>query len=110
MDQSSLATAVGWVQTLLLGEVGTAVAVLAVAFVGFGMLRGDLRIKDGARVVLGCFILFGAPAISRGMMAWGQFAPVQTEVRVTSLPQSTAIAAPPLGRPSTNPFDPNVAE
>jgi type IV secretory pathway VirB2 component (pilin) len=48
----------------LLGNVATAVAVMAVAAVGFMMLTGRMNWRFGATVIIGCFILFGAPRSS----------------------------------------------
>ncbi len=62
-----IANAVGWIQGALLGNVATAVAVIAVAMVGFMMLTGRLNWKMGATVVVGCFILFGSGAIVAGI-------------------------------------------
>lgn len=59
--------ALQWVQGTLLGNVATAVAVIAVAMVGFMMLTGRLNWRFGATVVLGCFILFGSAAIVSGI-------------------------------------------
>lgn len=61
--------ALGWVQGTLLGQVATAVAVIAVAMVGFMMLTGRINWRFGATVVLGCFILFGATTIVGGIQA-----------------------------------------
>ena len=58
-----------WVQGTLLGNVATAVAVIAVAGVGFLMLSGRLNWRYGATVILGCFILFGAATIVGGIQA-----------------------------------------
>lgn len=59
--------AVGWLQGTLLGNVATAVAVMAVAAVGFMMLTGRLNWRFGATVILGTFILFGAASIVAGI-------------------------------------------
>lgn len=61
--------ALSWVQGTLLGNVATAVAVIAVAMVGFMMLTGRINWRMGATVVLGCFILFGATTIVGGIQA-----------------------------------------
>jgi type IV secretory pathway VirB2 component (pilin) len=58
-----------WLQGTLLGNVATAVAVMAVAAVGFMMLTGRLNWRFGATVIIGCFILFGASAIVAGIQA-----------------------------------------
>lgn len=62
-----LLAALSWVQGTLLGNAATAMAVIAVAMVGFMMLTGRLNWRFGATVVLGCFILFGSAAIVSGI-------------------------------------------
>ncbi|MFV3126579.1 TrbC/VirB2 family protein [Niveispirillum sp. KHB5.9] len=64
-----IVAALSWMQGTLMGNVATAVAVMAVAAVGFLMLTGRLNWRFGATVVLGCFILFGAGAIVTGIQA-----------------------------------------
>ena len=59
--------ALAWLQGTLLGNVATAVAVMAVAAVGFMMLTGRLNWRFGATVILGVFILFGAGTIVAGI-------------------------------------------
>jgi type IV secretion system protein VirB2 len=62
-----IVAAVQWVQDTLLGNVATAVAVIAVAVVGLMMLTGRMNWRHGIVVILGCFILFGAAAIVAGI-------------------------------------------
>ena len=54
-------------QGTLLGNVATAVAVIAVAAIGFMMLTGRINWRYGATVVLGLFVLFGAGSIVGGI-------------------------------------------
>ena len=61
--------ALNWLQSTLLGSVATAVAVMAVAAVGFMMLTGRLNWRFGATVIIGVFILFGAASIVGGIQA-----------------------------------------
>jgi len=61
--------ALTWLQGTLLGNVATAVAVMAVAAVGFMMLTGRLNWRFGATVIIGCFVLFGAGAIVSGIQS-----------------------------------------
>jgi type IV secretion system protein VirB2 len=61
--------ALSWLQGTLLGNVATAVAVIAVAMVGFMMLTGRMNWRFGATVILGCFILFGAASIVAGIQS-----------------------------------------
>ncbi len=62
-----IVAALGWLQGTLLGNVATAVAVMAVAAVGFMMLTGRMNWRFGATVIIGTFILFGAGAIVSGI-------------------------------------------
>jgi type IV secretion system protein VirB2 len=64
-----IVAALSWLQGTLLGNVATAVAVMAVAAVGFMMLTGRLNWRFGATVIIGCFILFGAGAIVSGIQS-----------------------------------------
>lgn len=53
-----------WVEGVLLGEGAVALCSIAVALVGVLMLSGRLPIIGSARVVLGCFVLLGAPVLA----------------------------------------------
>ena len=64
-----IVAALRWMQGTLLGNVATAVAVIAVAMVGFMMLTGRMNWRFGATVIIGCFILFGAGAIVSGIQS-----------------------------------------
>jgi type IV secretory pathway VirB2 component (pilin) len=64
-----IVNALMWLQGTLLGNVATAVAVIAVAMVGFMMLTGRMNWRFGATVIIGCFILFGSAAIVSGIQA-----------------------------------------
>lgn len=60
---SAVGQAVAWLSGALLGSVGTMLCVLAVAVIGLLMLTGRLPVRQGLRVVIGCFLLLGAPLI-----------------------------------------------
>ncbi|GAA4647530.1 hypothetical protein GCM10023115_54920 [Pontixanthobacter gangjinensis] len=62
-----IVAAVGWLQGTLLGNVATAIAVMAVAAIGFMMLTGRMNWRFGATVIIGVFILFGAGTIVAGI-------------------------------------------
>lgn len=64
-----IVAALGWLQGTLLGNVATAVAVIAVAMVGFMMLTGRINWRFGATVIVGCFVLFGSAAIVTGIQS-----------------------------------------
>ncbi|MBO9622412.1 MAG: TrbC/VirB2 family protein [Sphingomonas sp.] len=64
-----IVSAVRWLEGTLLGTIATAVAVIAVATVGFLMLTGRINWRYGVTVILGCFILFGAASIVAGIQS-----------------------------------------
>ncbi|MCB2049977.1 MAG: TrbC/VirB2 family protein [Novosphingobium sp.] len=64
-----IVAALAWMQGTLLGNVATAVAVMAVAAVGFLMLTGRMNWRFGATVIVGCFVLFGAASIVSGIQS-----------------------------------------
>jgi len=64
---SPILTAVNWLQGTLLGNVATALAVIAVGATGLLMLTGRIDWRRGAVVILGCFIVFGSAAIVAGI-------------------------------------------
>jgi type IV secretory pathway VirB2 component (pilin) len=91
-----LVSAVLWLEGVLLGPVATAVAVIAVAGLGAMMLGGRIEIGRGARVILGCFILFGAAAIAESLarLASGEllFAAASPTPSVVTIPDEPAPA------------------
>ena len=68
-EGSSLLAAAQWLEALVQGPLAVTLAVLAVAATGLMMLSGRLAVRRGLVVTLGCFVLFGAPAIARGLFA-----------------------------------------
>ncbi|WP_083720486.1 TrbC/VirB2 family protein [Sphingopyxis sp. QXT-31] len=95
LSATALADAAQWVAAVATGSVATGVATIAVAAVGFAMLAGRIDVRRGARVILGCFIVFGAPTIAAGFTQWlgeGE----QVAVQAAALP---AAPAPPPAQP-----------
>ena len=102
---SALVDAVAWLQSLLLGTVATAIAVIAVAAIGLLMLNGRIDGRRGATVVTGCFLLFGAPAIAAGLrgLVTAPDAVVAAPAVDSSITAPVAVAAP---KPPPTPYDP----
>jgi type IV secretion system protein VirB2 len=102
-SDAAIPAAVEWAVGTLLGSVATGVAVLAVAFLGFGMLFGHLDWRTGARVVLGIFILFGAPTIARELMtlAHDEQAARNTPSVASEIPQQPEV---PKNAPVADPY------
>jgi hypothetical protein len=92
----------GWRGTLL-GSVATGIAVLAVAFVGFGLLGERLNWRTGAVVVMGVFILFGAPMIAQKLMLLARDgeASASEQVAATPIPPSPQV---PSNAPVYDPY------
>lgn len=70
--QPVLADASGWVTAAMSGSLAIGLCVLAVAFVGLLLMSGRLAVREALRVVLGCFVLLGAPAIALGLQGMSQ--------------------------------------
>ena len=95
-----LAAAIGWIETVLLGPVATGLAVVAVAWLGFGMLAGRIDWRRGLQVLLGLFILFGAPTMVRELMgAVRGGVGVPAPRAVTLPPPSPPLKPPPPADP-----------
>jgi len=102
-----IAAALAWLQGSLLGTVATAVAVIAVAWVGFLMLTGRIDIRRAVQVVFGCFILFGASSIAQGIMGARQGFGAEASSADSSPPLAYSAAPPPAYPKATaQPFDP----
>ena len=104
----SLVAAVTWVEEVLLGTVATTIAIIAVAAIGLMMLRGRVNWRNGATVILGCFILFGASAIATGIrsLAGGDAGPAYEPVAVTPyvFPAAPQPTQPPSGPLENDPY------
>jgi len=64
----SPADAIALVLALLTGPLATAIATIAVAGVGLGLLGGHLAWRRAARVALGCALVFGAGGVAGGLL------------------------------------------
>lgn len=102
-----IAAAMNWLEATLLGTVATAVAVIAVAAVGFLLLSGRIDVRRAAQVIVGCFILFGASSIAAGIMHAATDDAASPEVASTPAPPPPVYAAPAAGPPAKAvPYDP----
>lgn len=71
-NASPIGSSLEWMNDLLLGQVAVGLCVMAVAIVGFLMLTGRWPLRLGSRVILGCFVLLGAPAIASALISSGR--------------------------------------
>jgi type IV secretion system protein VirB2 len=63
----ALGTASEWVTGVMLGSLAIALCVIAVAIVGLLLMTGRVAVRESAKVVVGCFVLLGAPVIAAGL-------------------------------------------
>lgn len=66
-DGNALLRAAQWIESLVQGPLVVSIAILAIAAIGFSMLSGRISAPRGLTIVLGCFVVFGAPAIAHGI-------------------------------------------
>ena len=66
---SSIVASVTWIEHALLGTAATITAVICVAGLGYAFLAGRVPARRAITVLIGCFILFGAPGIAAGLSA-----------------------------------------
>src|SRR4051794_19226532 len=99
-DFGALRDAVQWVAGLATGSAATAVAVISVAWIGFAALQGRIEARKAARIVLGCFVIFGAPSIAAAL-AGSVSSPVSL-ARYAPEPMDQSV--PPMPAPA--PYDP----
>lgn len=96
-DPGSLSTAAEWLVQLATGSIAATLSTLAMAAIGILMLAGRLPLREGARVVIGCFVLLAAPAIAAALMALGgQSAPPDAHA-YTEPPVDPRPGLPPSG-------------
>lgn len=69
---SPVTAGINWLQGIALGTTATAVAVLAVAAIGWLMLSGRLELRRGITVVIGCFVLFGATSVAVALTSFSE--------------------------------------
>lgn len=93
--------AVNWVEGLITGTAGTILAVIAVAWLGYSMLAGNISLRRGGAVVMGCFIIFAAPTIARGLIG-----NARTAENAAPPPVPLTITPPPPAVPPPPPYDP----
>ena len=100
---SAIGTAVDWVSNLLFGPLANAIAVIAIAWIGYAMLSGRVDIRRGLSVLMGCFLLFGARGIAEGLRSVSLS---QSIAQNTSVPPPPVYAKPAPAANPANGYDP----
>ncbi len=99
---NSLSIATHWAEAALTGTPAISVAILAIAAIGFRMLGGHMPYRRGAQIIVGCFILLLAPAISAALLRVAHGKPESAPViRTSTIASQLAPDAPPPA-----PYDP----
>lgn len=102
---SAFVAAVDWLTGLLAGKLALTIAVIAVASLGLMLISGRLDVRRSVRVILGCFIIFGASSIAAGIM--NATAGTGEEVMApAATPPPTYPAVPARTSSPTTPYDP----
>ena len=102
-NPNALTSAVGWLESLLLGSLATTISILAIAVLGMVMLAGHMPLQRGGRTILGCFILFGAGAIAQALLGAATFVTGPAPVAVS---QTTIEIVIPTPAPApTDPYE-----
>jgi type IV secretory pathway VirB2 component (pilin) len=97
---SVLVSAVSWLQGTFLGTLATTVAIIAVASVGLMMLAGRMNLRYGLTVIVGSFVLFGAPSIVAGIQS-------MAGTGLAAAPPPLPPTAPPPALPPLPPANPD---
>lgn len=110
-DPSSIYGALSWLEGVLFGPIASAIAVLAIVAMGFVLLSGRIDVRRAARLLFGCFIVFGASALAQGIL--GTFSPRDNGATISQGILPTPPPTPANPEPNTapadgaiNPFDP----
>ena len=97
-----IARSVGWIDSVATGSLASVIAVVAVAVVGMMMLTGRIEVRRGFTVVIGCFLVFGANIIAKGILGVADHA---SAVPIT-VTMASPIASADARRPALQPYDP----
>ena len=91
-----------WIEGVMLGEIALGLCVIVVAFIGSLMLTGRMPLREGMRVVVGSFLLLGAPVIAKGMLGPAVYSSPMHSLDLQAGEQTSP--RPELPRISYNPY------
>ena len=102
---SVFAAAINWIELTLVGDLATAVAIIAIGWFGMMMLSGRFSRRRGIELIVGCFIIFGASTVASGIM---NALKTDTPDTQTVPPEPPVIAVAPAVPPPAPvaPYDP----
>lgn len=100
-EHNAVAASATWLQGVLGGSIATATAIIAVAAIGLMLLSGRMDVRRASRVVLGCFLVFGAATIASGLSGAFLGDGAATEIGVQP---PTPLIAVPSNVPAYDPY------
>ena len=71
---SAIAGSSEWLKSLATGSLTISLCILAIALVGLLMMGGRLPVRTGLRIVLGVFVLLGAPVMASALIVSSGYA------------------------------------
>ncbi len=92
MESRSILAAAAWVSHLLTGQTALILATVAIAVLGLTVMAGRLPIRRGIEVVIGIFLIFGAPIVAAGLSGTN---PTEADVPPAASSAPSVNAAPP---------------
>lgn len=106
-SDNSFIAAVAWLGGALTGTLATSIATIAVASIGLLLLSGRISLRRSTQVLIGCFILFGAPLIAQGMMGTMNGMATAPQIQPVVGPRLPAYdVGPAQSAPPATPYDP----
>ena len=107
---SSIVAGITWIEHALLGTAATAIAVICVAGLGYTFLAGRVPVRRAVTVLIGCFILFGAPGIAAGLSALVTREPSSALMESKPEAPQFPVIPPASARTAPDPFNPYPGE
>jgi type IV secretion system protein VirB2 len=82
---SPLGSAFQWVGSFFQNDAAISLCVIAVALLGYTMLMGRWPIRRAALVIIGCFVLLGAPLIAGDILGGAQVTDASPQVQASGV-------------------------
>ena len=109
-SSSSIVAGVTWIEHALLGTAATAIAVICVAGLGYTFLAGRVPARRAITVLIGCFVLFGAPTIAAGLSTLAMREPPSAFMGSEPIAPQFVVTPQTSSRSAPDPFNPYPGE
>ena len=101
----AIAAVINWLDGLVLGALASVIATITVASIGFLCLSGRVDVRRAGRVIVGCFIIFGASAIASGIVGALSGSARYEPAQIPPPPRAIAVTIP-AHLPANTVYDP----